>query len=114
MHDRIISFFIDVSVPSQESERSCIGVLGISSQESERSCICVLGVSVLSHCTNTPIHDRSLSWLGTDTSIKNEMMRSCICFPQFIQLQHFDEVSVFIIDPTKVNRQGTKSEDDML
>jgi hypothetical protein len=51
MHDRIISFFIDVSVPSQESERSCIGVLGISSQESERTCICVLGVSVLSHCT---------------------------------------------------------------
>ena len=37
--------FIDVSIPSQESERSCICVLGVSSQESERSCICVLGVS---------------------------------------------------------------------
>ena len=60
LHDRIISLlgevwthetsltpplFIDVSIPSQESERSCICVLGVSSQESERSCICVLGVS---------------------------------------------------------------------
>jgi hypothetical protein len=59
LHDRIISLlgevwthetsltpplFIDVSIPSQESERSCICVLGVSSQESERSCICVLGV----------------------------------------------------------------------
>jgi hypothetical protein len=32
-----------------------------SSQDSEMSCICVLGVS------NTQIHDISLSWLGTDT-----------------------------------------------
>ena len=34
-----------VRVSSQESERSCICVLGVSSQESERSCICVLEVS---------------------------------------------------------------------
>jgi hypothetical protein len=36
-----------LGVPSQESERSCICVLGVPSQESERSCICVLGVSIL-------------------------------------------------------------------
>jgi len=42
-------FFIEVPVPSQESEQSCICVLGVSlpSQESERSCICVLGVSFM-------------------------------------------------------------------
>ena len=34
-----------LEVSSQESERSCICVLGVSSQESERSCICVLEVS---------------------------------------------------------------------
>jgi hypothetical protein len=33
-------------VPSQERERSCICVLGVSSQEHERSSICVLGVSL--------------------------------------------------------------------
>ena len=32
-------------VPSQESEESCICVLGLSSQEGEESCICVLEVS---------------------------------------------------------------------
>ena len=32
-------------IERQESERSCICVLGVSNQESERSCICVLGVS---------------------------------------------------------------------
>ena len=32
-------------VPSQDSEMSCICVLGVSSQDSEMSCICVLGVS---------------------------------------------------------------------
>jgi hypothetical protein len=37
-----------LGVPSQESERSCICVLGVPSQESERSCICVLRVSILS------------------------------------------------------------------
>jgi hypothetical protein len=42
-------------LPSQESERSCICVLGLSSQESERSCICVL-------------------WLPSQ-----ESERSCIC-----------------------------------
>ena len=30
---------------NQESERSCICVLGVLNQESERSCVCVLGVS---------------------------------------------------------------------
>ena len=46
-------------VPSQESERSCICVLGVHfievpapGQESERSCICVLEVSILSLSTN--------------------------------------------------------------
>ena len=39
----------EVPVSSQESEQSCICVLGltevpVSSQESERSCICVLGL----------------------------------------------------------------------
>ena len=36
-------------VQSQESEWSCICVLGVSlpSQVSQRSCICVLGVSIL-------------------------------------------------------------------
>ena len=34
-----------VSVPSQDSEMSCIYVLWVSSQDSEMSCICVLGVS---------------------------------------------------------------------
>ena len=34
-----------VSVPSQDSEISCIFVLGVSSQDSEMSCIGVLGVS---------------------------------------------------------------------
>ena len=31
---------------SQDSEMSCICVLGVSSQDSEMSCICVLGVQV--------------------------------------------------------------------
>ena len=35
---------MEVTVPSQESERSCICVSGVSIQESERSCICVSGV----------------------------------------------------------------------
>jgi hypothetical protein len=46
--------YIEVSVPSQESERSCIGTytilyieVSVPSQESERSCICTLGVSRL-------------------------------------------------------------------
>ena len=37
----------EVPVSSQESEQSCICVLGevpVSSQESEQSCICVLGL----------------------------------------------------------------------
>ena len=34
-----------IGVSSQESERSCIWVSGVSSQESERSCIWVSGVS---------------------------------------------------------------------
>ena len=36
--------------PSQESEWSCICVLGVSNQESEWSCICALGVSLPSLC----------------------------------------------------------------
>ena len=40
-----------LEVPSQESERSCIGVLEVSSQESERSCIGVLKVSILPFST---------------------------------------------------------------
>ena len=36
---------VRVSVPSQDSEMSCICVLGVSSQDSEMSYICVLGVS---------------------------------------------------------------------
>ena len=38
-------FHTEVPVPSQENERSCICVLGLSSHGSERSCICVLGLS---------------------------------------------------------------------
>ena len=38
---------IEVPVSSQESERSCLCMLGVPSQESERSCICVSGVSIL-------------------------------------------------------------------
>ena len=43
---------LGVSLPSQESERSHICVLGVllPSQESERSNICVLGVSLPSLC----------------------------------------------------------------
>ena len=35
---------LGVSLPSQESEQSCIYVLGVSlpSQESEQSCVCVV------------------------------------------------------------------------
>jgi ferredoxin-thioredoxin reductase catalytic subunit len=33
-----------LGVPSQESDRSCICMLGVSSQESDWSCICMLGV----------------------------------------------------------------------
>ena len=85
LHDRIISLlgevwthetsltpplFIDVSIPSQESERSCICVLGVSSQESERSCICVLGVS-------SQESERScICVLGVSSQ---ESERSCIC-----------------------------------
>ena len=63
LHDRIISlwweawdhktsfippfFVIALHAPSQESEQSCICVLGVSSQESEQSCICVFRVSIL-------------------------------------------------------------------
>ena len=42
---KIQLFLIEVHVPSQESEQSCICVLGVSSQGSEQSCICVLEVS---------------------------------------------------------------------
>jgi hypothetical protein len=37
--------YLCVRGSSQDSEMSCICVLGVSSQESEMSCICVLGVS---------------------------------------------------------------------
>jgi hypothetical protein len=33
---------LGVSVPSQDSEMSCICVLGVPSQDSEMACICVL------------------------------------------------------------------------
>jgi hypothetical protein len=59
LHDRITSLrediqthktsFIEVPVPSQESERLCITSfieVPVPSQESERLCICVLGVSI--------------------------------------------------------------------
>jgi hypothetical protein len=76
--------FIKVSVSSQESEWSCICVLGlfmlylcllfikvsVSSQESEWLCICVLGYIYNMDNPNTQIHDHSLSWLDTDTLIK--------------------------------------------
>jgi len=41
--------FSEALVPSQESDRSCICMLGVSlpSQESDQSCICMLGVSIL-------------------------------------------------------------------
>jgi hypothetical protein len=96
IHDHSLSwldclFFIKVSVSSQESEWSCICVLGLSmlylcllfievtvpSQEREWSCICVLGLSMLYLCLlfinnpNTQIHDHSLSWLDTDTLIES-------------------------------------------
>jgi hypothetical protein len=48
-----------VSVLSQDSELSCICVLGVSSQDNEISCICLLGVS--SDTPNTQINDISLS-----------------------------------------------------
>jgi uncharacterized protein YpmS len=88
---------IEVTVPSQESEWSCICVLGLSmlylclrfievtvpSQESEWSCICRYNMDN----PNTQIHDHSLSWLGTVTSIESrhiynmdkESEWSCIC-----------------------------------
>ena len=39
-------YVLEVSLPSQESEQSCIYVLGVSlpSQESEQSCVCVRGI----------------------------------------------------------------------
>ena len=63
LHDRIISpkgevrvhrmkltppLFIEVSLPGQESERSCIEV-SLPCQESELSCICVFGYRFLLH-----------------------------------------------------------------
>ena len=59
-------FFIEMPVPSQESERSCICVLGllillpVPSQESARSCICVLELLIF------PVPSQ-------------ESERSCIC-----------------------------------
>jgi hypothetical protein len=38
-----LSCFIEMRVPSQESERSC---LCVPSQESERACLCVKGVNI--------------------------------------------------------------------
>ena len=64
------SYIIEVSLLSQESERSCICVLGVSSQESERSCICVLGVSS-QECERSCI-----CVLGASSQ---ESERSCIC-----------------------------------
>jgi hypothetical protein len=40
-------------------------ILPVRSQQSERSCICVLGLLGKINNPNTQIHDRSLSWLGT-------------------------------------------------
>ena len=66
-------YVLGVSLPSQESEQSCIYVLGVSlpSQESEQSCVCVRGIVTHSHGLVTiPLtltHDCSLSWLGNDT-----------------------------------------------
>ena len=39
-------YVLGVSLPSQESEQSCMYVLGVSlpSQESDQSCICVRGI----------------------------------------------------------------------
>jgi hypothetical protein len=39
-------YVLEVSLPSQESEQSCMYVLGVSlpSQESEQSCVCVRGI----------------------------------------------------------------------
>jgi hypothetical protein len=83
LHDRIISLrweflnhkssiapllFIEMSVASQESERSCICVLKVS--ESERSCICVLEVS-------SQESERSCICVLEVSSQESE--RSCIC-----------------------------------
>jgi hypothetical protein len=65
---------VRVSVPSLDSQMSCICALRVSTQDSEMSCICVLGVSsrdseiscVLTDTPNAQIHDISLSWIGTD------------------------------------------------
>ena len=57
-------------VPRQESERSCICVLGVSRQESERSCICVLGVS------RQESGRSCICVLGVS---RQENERSCIC-----------------------------------
>jgi hypothetical protein len=48
-YTRLLTFHVyvlGVSLPSQESEQSCIYVLGVSlpSQESEQSCVCVRGI----------------------------------------------------------------------
>ena len=39
-------YVLGVSLPSQESEQSCIYVLGVSLpiEESEQSCVCVRGI----------------------------------------------------------------------
>ena len=39
-------YVLGVSLPSQESEQSCIYVLGVSlpSQENDQSCVCVRGI----------------------------------------------------------------------
>ena len=37
-------YVLGVSLPSQESEQSCVCVRGIVTQESEQSCVCVRGI----------------------------------------------------------------------
>jgi hypothetical protein len=65
---------IEVTVPSQESEWSCICVLGLSMLY---MCLLSIEVTVPSQerynmdNPNTQIHDHSLSWLGAVTSIKS-------------------------------------------
>jgi hypothetical protein len=70
-----------LEVSSQESEHSCICVLGVSSHESEHSCICVLEVSS---------HESEHSCICVLGVSSHESEHSCICrgtdFASFYEL----------------------------
>jgi hypothetical protein len=71
----LLCYILDVYVYNCKKRTSCILM---TSQERERSCICVLGVSLLSlyQARNVRGHDCSRSWLDTPNTQIHDLARS--------------------------------------